>query len=93
MPKQSSIPKDAVLLIPEPENEHDQPAYGVKSGYYNSKGMLDLLEEHKGNPDAVCYIADMLETGDEENDGFAKMLRENYQDESAISRIIEICRT
>ncbi len=93
MTKQSSIPKDAVLLIPEPENEHDQPAYGVKPGYYNSKGMLDLLEEHKGNADAVHYIADMLETGDEENDGFAELLKKNHQDEAAIARFIEVCRS
>ena len=61
-----------MLLIPEPEQEGEQPAYGVKPGYYNSKQMLQLLDNHKGDADAVYFIADMLETGDAENDGFAE---------------------
>jgi len=87
------VPKDAVLLIPEPEQEGEQPAYGVKPGYYNSKQMLQLLDLHKDDADAVHFIADMLETGDVENDGFVKMLRQNYHDPAAIARIIKICST
>ena len=33
------MPKDAVLLIPEPEHEGQQPAYGIKPGYFNPKGI------------------------------------------------------
>lgn len=88
-----SVPKDAVLLIPEPEHEGEQPAYGVKPGYYNSNQMLQLLDNHKGDADAVHFIADMLETGDVENDSFAQLLRQNHRDPAAIARIIEICRT
>ena len=87
------MPKDAVLLIPEPEHGGEQPAYGVKPGYYNSKQMLQLLDNHKDDADAVYFIADMLETGDAENDGFAEMLRQNHRDPAAIARIIQICST
>ena len=87
------MPKDAVLLIPEPEQEGGQPTYGVKPGYYNSKQMLQLLDNHKDNADAVYFIADMLETGDAENDGFAEMLRKNHHYPAAIARIIQICST
>ena len=55
--------------------------------------MLQLLDNHKDNADAVYFIADMLETGDAENDGFAEMLRQNHRDPAAIARIIHICRT
>jgi hypothetical protein len=86
----STIPADAVLLIPEPENE---PAlYGVKAGYYNSKQMVELIDQHKGNAEAIHFIADMLETGDPENDGFAVMLRTNCHDPHSIARIAKICR-
>jgi hypothetical protein len=86
------IPANAVLLIPEPENENDAPMYGVKAGYYNSKQMVDLIDQHKGNADAIHYIADMLETGDAESDGFAVMLRGNCRDPQAIARIVGICK-
>ena len=90
--KDSTVPKDAVLLIPEPDGENDLPTCGVKPGYYNSKQMLDLIEKHKNDADAIHFIADMLETGDVENDGFAEMIRKNHHDPSAITRIIQICR-
>ena len=91
-PHKHGIPKDAVLLIPEPECENDLPTCGVKPGYYNSKQMLDLVEKHMTDAVAIHFIADMLETGDAENDGFAEMLRKNHHDPSAIARIIQICR-
>jgi len=82
-----------VLLIPEPEHDGEQLAYGVKPGYYNSKQMLQLLDKHKADAEAVHFIADMLETGDAENDGFTQMLRQNYRDPAALARIIHTCRT
>lgn len=85
------IPKDAVLLIPEPE-EGESPTCGVKPGYYNSAQMLALIQDHKLNPDAVHFIADMLETGDAENDGFAVMLRANCRNPAEIDRIVSICK-
>lgn len=91
--RQINVPKDAVLLIPEPEHRGEPPTCGVKPGYYNSKQMLQLIDEHKDDADAVQFIADMLETGDAENDGFAEMLRENHHDPAAIARIVQICST
>jgi hypothetical protein len=85
------IPADAVLLIPEPE-VGQPPAYGIKSGYYNHDGLLDLLEVNQGNREAVRYIADMLESGDEESDGFVQMLRSNQQNPVELARIVKICK-
>ena len=86
-----NVPDDAVLLIPEPEDQNHPPPYGVKPGYYNSKQLLQLVEERKSDADAIQFIADMLETGDPENDGFAVMLRTNRHDPNALARIVQIC--
>jgi hypothetical protein len=91
VPRKNNIPKDAVLLIPEPEQAGMQPAHGVKPGYYNSKQMLQLLNLHKDDADAIHIIADMLETGDADNDGFVQLLRQNHHAPAAITRIIQIC--
>jgi hypothetical protein len=89
--RHGNVPDDAVLLIPEPERQNDTPPYGVKPGYYNSKQLLQLVEEHKSDPEAIQFIADMLETGDPENDEFAVMLRTNRHDPNALARIVKIC--
>ena len=89
--KQScAVPKDAVLLIPEPENE--VAPYGIKPGYYNSSQMLQLLNQQKRNADAIQFIADMLETGNPKDDGFAKMLRASRSDPIAIGKIVQSCK-
>ena len=90
--QRGNVPDDAVLLIPEPEHQNDTPPYGVKPGYYNSKQLLQLVEKHKGDAAAIQFIADMLETGDPENDGFAVMLRTNRHDPNALARIVRICK-
>jgi len=87
-----TIPDKAVLLIPEPENENEPAAYGVKPGYYDPKQMLELIGRHKGNAEAIRFIADMLETGDPENDGFAATLRTNCSDPLAIAKIVKACK-
>ena len=84
----AKIPKDAVLLIPEREHEHEPSPYGIAPGYYNSKQLLDLLDQHQQNADAIHLIADMLETGDSKDDGFAQLLRANHADPAAIAQII-----
>jgi hypothetical protein len=89
--RKSSVPKDAVLLIPEPECEGETPTCGVKPGYYDSKQMLRLIDEHRIDANAIQFIADMLETGDAENDGFAAMLRTNRHNPNALARIVQIC--
>lgn len=89
--KRGSIPDDAVLLIPDAE-DGELPTCGVQPGYYNPKQMLALIEKHKNDAEAVRFIADMLETGDEKDDGFAEMLRTNLHNPSEVDRIVSICR-
>jgi hypothetical protein len=86
------IPSDAVLLIPELEHEGDAPRFGIKAGYYNKKQLVALISNHRHEPDAIQFIADMLETGDAGNDGFAVMLRDALHDPKDINRIVKICR-
>jgi hypothetical protein len=85
--RSSRMPKDAVLLIPEPE--HEAAPYGIKAGYYSSRQLLRLLDQQKGNAEAIQFIADMLETGDPANDGFAKMLRASRSNPEAIAQIVK----
>jgi hypothetical protein len=84
--------KSAVLLIPDVENEGDAPPYGIAPGYYNKEQLLTLLEKHKHDKPSVHFIADMLETGVEVEDGFANLLRANCHDSLAIDGIISECR-
>jgi hypothetical protein len=83
------IPKDAVLLIPGPEHENEPARYGIAPGYYNSKQLLELLDQHQHNADAILFIADMLETGNPKDDGFAKLLKTNRSDPVAIAKIVK----
>jgi hypothetical protein len=86
------IPKDAVLLIPEPERAGEKPIYGIRPGYYDKAQLLELLETHQDDADAIHFLADMLETGEAENDGFVELLRKNCGNSSAIASIIKNCR-
>src|SRR5271169_4997401 len=88
----SKVSDDAVLLIPDPEHESESPPYGVKPGYYSREQMLDLLDLHKESQAAVSFIADMLETGSPDDDGFCNLLRSSCHDPVAIARIVRICR-
>jgi hypothetical protein len=87
-----SIPKDAVLLIPEPDGKDELPTCGVKPGYYTAKQMLGLVEKHLNDADAIQFIADMLESGDSDNDGFVQLLRSNRQNPDELARIVKICK-
>jgi len=88
----SQIPKDAVLLIPEPEHEHEPARYGIAPGYYNSKQLLDLLDQHQHNAAAIHFIADMLEPGEPEAAGFAQLLRAHHADPAARVRLVKEAR-
>jgi hypothetical protein len=89
--KRTQIPNDAVLLIPEPESG-ELPTCGVAPGYYNPKQMLELIEKHLSDANAIEFIANMLETGVAENDGFANTLRANMHNADALQRIVAACR-
>ena len=87
----NAIPNDAVLLIPDPAEGDASSAYGIRPGYYSPKQMLELVNEHRSNADAIQFIADMLETGDAENDGFADMLRIHRENPAEIASIVKLC--
>ena len=88
----TKIPKDAVLLIPEPENENEPALYGIAPGYYNSKQLLEILDQHKHNAQAIHFIADMLETGNPKDDGFVELLRANHANSATLTKIIASAR-
>ncbi len=44
------------LTIPSGSNEH-----GIEPGDYDLNGIVELLRDHKNDPDAIQYIADMME--------------------------------
>lgn len=88
----SKIPEDAVLLIPEPERENEPAPFGIKPGYYNSKELLGLIDQHKNDCDAIQFLADMLETGDPASDGFAEMLRANRTDSRTLTEMVRAAR-
>ncbi len=52
------------LLIPDYDDEiEEEQAYpgGIKPGRYNWDALVNLLRYHKGNPDSIQFIADMLD--------------------------------
>ena len=51
-----------------------------------------MIEKHKDDADAIQFIADMLESGDPDNDGFVQMLRTNKNNPVELSRIVKICK-
>lgn len=83
----------AVLLIPEPEHAGEPPSHGIKPGYYDAEQLLQLLDQHKHNADAIHFIADMLETGNPKYDEFAQLVRTHHGDPAAIARIVKAAGT
>jgi hypothetical protein len=50
------------LLIPEYDPEDPQPYPGdIKPGVYEGNEIVELLRQHSANPEAIWFIADMLE--------------------------------
>lgn len=51
------------LLIPEFDPQTGQISYpgGIKPGQYSASGLTALLRVHRENPEAIRFIADMLE--------------------------------
>jgi hypothetical protein len=82
----NNIPPDAVLLIPEPE-AGELPAFGIKPGYYTRSGLLELVMQNRHNPDAIQFIAEMLEIGDGEHDGFALYLKQVKENPVELERL------
>lgn len=49
------------LNIPEHENEGDKYPGDIHPGSYSHEQVVELLRQHKADPEAVQFIADMLE--------------------------------
>jgi hypothetical protein len=50
------------LLIPDYNPEDPQPYPGnIQPGIYENNEIVELLHEHADNPEAIRFIADMLE--------------------------------
>ena len=50
------------LLIPDYDPDDPKPYPGdIKPGVYEGNELVELLREHSANPEAIWFIADMLE--------------------------------
>lgn len=50
------------LVIPEYDTEDPRPyPGGIKPGEYAVNELVDMLRQNAHNPDAILFIADMLE--------------------------------
>ncbi len=51
-----------MLLVPEYDPDDPQPyPGGIEPGVYFLSGLVALLREHAEDPEAIRFIADMLE--------------------------------
>jgi hypothetical protein len=48
--------KETAFQLYIPEND-----YGIKEGYYDRNGLVELLAEYHSKPSTIAFIADMLE--------------------------------
>lgn len=81
---------DSVLLIPyyEEGGKEEYPG-GIKPGYYNEKELIQMILQHAANPEAIYFIADMLDSGDPPaHDKFGKELRKYHKFPGMIRHVI-----
>lgn len=74
------------LFIPDYENEGDKYPGDVKPGYYDPRQLVILLLYHLDNPNALQFIADMMEVGDDNQDVFVRWLRKNKNNPRALQK-------
>jgi len=60
LPMQAVQAQSTLLVVPETEERETYPG-GIEPGYYTRNEVVALLREHKDNPSAIQFIADMLE--------------------------------
>ena len=48
------------VLIPDPR-DGVPPDFGITPGYYDRAGIVALMRHHKTDPDAIQFLADMME--------------------------------
>lgn len=86
-PQPSSTPINGPnLLIPDFEEDGEKYPGDIQPGYYDPRQLVILLLYHLDNPDALQFIADMMETGIPEKDEFVQWLRRNKSNEKALSK-------
>ena len=50
------------LSIPDYDPDDPRPYPGdIRPGEYTSNELVELLRKHAHDPEAICFIADMLE--------------------------------
>lgn len=87
VPSQSPI-EGPNLLIPDYDHEGGGKYPGdIKPGYYDDRQVVELLLYHLGNPDALQFIANMMETGIPEKDTFAMWLRKNKNNKPLLMQV------
>jgi hypothetical protein len=82
---------DAILLIPDfdPEEPEQYPG-NIQPGYYNSEQMLQLIGANANNPQAILFIAEMLDDGgDPARRRIAKYLLKNRNNPQAIAALAQ----
>ncbi len=52
--------QSVLLIVPQADQAAAYPG-GIRPGYYTRNQVVALLREHKDDPDAIQFIADMLE--------------------------------
>ncbi len=50
-----------VLLIPDYDEHATSYPGDIKPGYYTHQEVVGLLRTHSNNPEAIWFLADMLE--------------------------------
>ena len=48
------------ILIPDAD-QGCQPDHNITPGFYDRTGVVALMRHHKTNPDAIQFLADMME--------------------------------
>lgn len=75
------------LLIPDYEDDNEKYPGDITPGYYNPENIMKLVLFHLNNPEALEFIADMLEVGNPKLDEFSAWLRKNKNNKNALSKI------
>jgi hypothetical protein len=58
----AKVSGEAVIIIPDYDPYNPKPYPGdIKPGCYSRSEIKKLLKKHKGNPEALQFLRDMLE--------------------------------
>lgn len=56
------VDPEPILVIPDYDPYEPKPyPGGIVPGEYTLSGLVELLRKHKNNPEAIQFIADLLE--------------------------------